>query len=88
VSPVRYELGLYIPEDGIVHSHRRENLKSYISTGKLKIKQNWKVSMILLVLKIAEQKESLSLDYAEILPHPASLLSTALSPLPSLSPPP
>jgi hypothetical protein len=28
--PVRYELGFYIPEDGILHSHRREYLKSYI----------------------------------------------------------
>jgi hypothetical protein len=28
--PVWYELGFYIPEDGILHSHRRENLKSYI----------------------------------------------------------
>jgi hypothetical protein len=33
VSPVRYELGFYISEDGILHSHRRENLKSYIVTG-------------------------------------------------------
>jgi hypothetical protein len=31
VSPVKYELGFYIPEDGILHSHRRENLKSYIA---------------------------------------------------------
>jgi hypothetical protein len=31
VSPVRYELGFYIPEDGILRSHRRENLKSYIA---------------------------------------------------------
>jgi hypothetical protein len=31
VSPVRYELGFYIPEDGILPSHRRENLKSYIA---------------------------------------------------------
>jgi hypothetical protein len=30
VSPVKYERGLYIPEDDIVHSQRRENLKSYI----------------------------------------------------------
>jgi hypothetical protein len=30
VSPVKYELGFYIPEDDILHSHRRENLKSYI----------------------------------------------------------
>jgi hypothetical protein len=27
---VKYELGFYIPEDGTVHSHRRENLKSSI----------------------------------------------------------
>jgi hypothetical protein len=30
VSPVKYELRFYIPEDGIHHSHRRESLKSYI----------------------------------------------------------
>jgi hypothetical protein len=29
VSPVRYELGFYIPEDAILHSHCRENLRSY-----------------------------------------------------------
>jgi hypothetical protein len=29
VSPVKYELGFYIPEDDILHSHRRGNLKSY-----------------------------------------------------------
>jgi hypothetical protein len=31
VSPVKYELGFYIPKDGILHSHRRENLKPYIA---------------------------------------------------------
>jgi hypothetical protein len=31
VSPVRYELGFYIPEDGTLHSHCRGNLKSYIA---------------------------------------------------------
>jgi hypothetical protein len=30
VSPVKYELGFYIPEDDILHSHCRENLKSCI----------------------------------------------------------
>jgi hypothetical protein len=30
ISPVRYELGFYIPEDDILHSHRCENLSSYI----------------------------------------------------------
>jgi hypothetical protein len=29
VSPVKYELGFYIPEEVILHSHRRENLNSY-----------------------------------------------------------
>jgi hypothetical protein len=30
VSPVRYELSFYIPEDGILHNRRRDNLKSYM----------------------------------------------------------
>jgi hypothetical protein len=31
MSPVRYELGSYKPEDSILPSHRRENRKSYIA---------------------------------------------------------
>jgi hypothetical protein len=31
MSPVKYELGFYIPQEDILHSHRRENLKSYIA---------------------------------------------------------
>jgi hypothetical protein len=31
MSPVRYELACYIPEEEIFHSHRRENLISYIA---------------------------------------------------------
>jgi hypothetical protein len=31
MSSVRYELGFYISEDAILHSHCRENLKSYIA---------------------------------------------------------
>jgi hypothetical protein len=30
VSPVKYELGFYIPEDDILHSHCRENVKLYM----------------------------------------------------------
>jgi hypothetical protein len=26
---MKYELGFYIPEDGVLHRHRRENLKFY-----------------------------------------------------------
>jgi hypothetical protein len=29
VFPVKYELDFYIPEDAILHSHRRGHLKSY-----------------------------------------------------------
>jgi hypothetical protein len=32
VSPVKYELGFYIPEDDILHSQCRETLKSYKAT--------------------------------------------------------
>jgi hypothetical protein len=34
MSPVRYELGFYIPEDDILHCHRRENLKPYTNVTK------------------------------------------------------
>jgi hypothetical protein len=30
VSPVKYGLGFYVPQDYFLHSHRRENLKSDI----------------------------------------------------------
>jgi hypothetical protein len=30
VSPVRYDHGFSIPQDDILHSHRREHLTSYI----------------------------------------------------------
>jgi hypothetical protein len=32
MSTVKYELSFYISEDGILHSHWRENLKSYVMT--------------------------------------------------------
>jgi hypothetical protein len=32
-----YELGFYIQEDDILHSHRRENLKSYLKSCILKL---------------------------------------------------
>jgi hypothetical protein len=31
VFPVKYELGNYIPEDGILQSHSREYLRPYIA---------------------------------------------------------
>jgi hypothetical protein len=46
VSSVKYELGFYIPEDDILHSHSRENLKSYLQKQfrkrklKIRMRQN------------------------------------------------
>jgi hypothetical protein len=41
VSPVKYEMDIYNPEDDILHSHRRENLKVDINiyevAGRLKV---------------------------------------------------
>jgi hypothetical protein len=39
MSPVKYELGFYISEDDILHSHRRENLKSLLPIA-VYLKQN------------------------------------------------
>jgi hypothetical protein len=37
VSPVKYELGFYIPEGDILHSHCRQNLKSYMPISMLTV---------------------------------------------------
>jgi hypothetical protein len=46
VSPVKYELGFYIPEDGILHSHRREHLKSYIALNGWALQRRCNVSPV------------------------------------------
>jgi hypothetical protein len=43
---VKYELGFYIPEDYILHSHRRENLKSYIALTGWTLKRRSNVSPV------------------------------------------
>jgi hypothetical protein len=35
---VKYKQGIYMPEDDIPHSHRRENLKSYKCPSKFEIR--------------------------------------------------
>jgi hypothetical protein len=46
VSPVRYELGFYIPEDDILHSHRREYFKSYIALTGWSLERRRNVSPV------------------------------------------
>jgi hypothetical protein len=41
VSPVKYELGYYIPEHDILHSHRRDKLKSYMDCLGSEERQKW-----------------------------------------------
>jgi hypothetical protein len=46
VSPVKYELGSYIPEDDTLHSHRRGNLKSYIALTDWALQRRGTVSPV------------------------------------------
>jgi hypothetical protein len=46
VSVVKYELGFYIPEEDILHSHRRGNLKSYIALSGWTLKRRRNVSPV------------------------------------------
>jgi hypothetical protein len=46
VSPVKYELGFYIPEDDILHSPRHENLKSYIALTGWTVQRRRNVSPV------------------------------------------
>jgi hypothetical protein len=38
VFPARYEMGSFMPEDGILHSHWRENLEYYIFSSCLEFR--------------------------------------------------
>jgi hypothetical protein len=46
VSSVKYEPGFYIPEDGILHSPRRENFKSYIALTGWTLQRRCNVSPV------------------------------------------
>jgi hypothetical protein len=56
VFPVRYELGFYMSEDSILHSHRRQNLKSYRLVPLFKINY-------FIVSKVKRVEVVLSLTY-------------------------
>jgi hypothetical protein len=46
MSPVRYELGVCVPENDILHSHRCENLKPYIALNGCSLQRKRKVSPV------------------------------------------
>jgi hypothetical protein len=62
VSPVRYELGSYIPKDGILHSHR---LKSYL----ICVPQNygvWELCPLAGILKTREHNVSVAGSFFDL----------------------
>jgi hypothetical protein len=46
MSAVRYKLVFYIQEDGILHSHRRGNRKSYIALTRWALQRRRNVSPV------------------------------------------
>jgi hypothetical protein len=52
VSPVRYELRMFIPEDGTLHSHRRESLKCYIFSTVSKLTYDYYNASIVSVVHV------------------------------------
>jgi hypothetical protein len=53
---MKYELGFYIPEDGILHIHRRGNLKPYIALTGLTLQPRRIVSPVKYELGFISQK--------------------------------
>jgi hypothetical protein len=78
MSPVKYELGFYIPEDGILHSHSRENLKSYTA--------NVRSSVILptLMMEAIRYSETFGSYESHTASHPIRRHSLFFSCLPSI----
>jgi hypothetical protein len=66
MSPVKYDLGFYTAEDGILDSYRRVNLKTYI---KFFILIERRCCLYHVFLKIA-------LSYADSTTHPTKLRAT------------
>jgi hypothetical protein len=42
---MKYELEFYIPEDDILHSHRRENLQSYMTLTLTLTLYPWRITI-------------------------------------------
>jgi hypothetical protein len=59
MSPVKYELGFYIPQDDILHIHRRDNGKSY---GCL-------LAILLRVTSLLSRAEGTELTISDTLPR-------------------
>jgi hypothetical protein len=58
VSPVKYELGFYISEDNILHSHCRENFKSYQLSLGFRPPQELNHRFHIAVVRVRSQFES------------------------------
>jgi hypothetical protein len=59
---VRYELWFYIPEDGILHSDRRESLKPYIALTGWTLQWRSNLSPVRYELDFVSQKTAFFID--------------------------
>jgi hypothetical protein len=79
VCPVRYELGFHNPEEGIHHSHRRENLKCYITLAGWTLQRRLNVSPVRYELGFyILKKESFCSHQREIFTSYIALIGWAL----------
>jgi hypothetical protein len=86
VSPVKYELGFYIPEDAILHSDRREHLKHYNSgyvpaanSESLRIEFLSKISMAFVFSSMLLLRKLLHSDSHCILAIPFQFITASLN---------
>jgi hypothetical protein len=54
---VRYKHGFYIPEDDILHSDRRENLKSYIALTGWAVRPALKADSLTVIYELIFEKK-------------------------------
>jgi hypothetical protein len=66
VSPVKYELGFYIPEDAILHSHCRENIKSYIALTGWALQLRRKVFPVKYELRFSNPEDGIPHSYVRV----------------------
>jgi hypothetical protein len=66
VSPVRYELGVYIPEDGILRSRHRESLKSYTTIIPLSTTERYSVFLEVPTSNVTQQSYPLASVFREV----------------------
>jgi hypothetical protein len=80
VSPVKYELGFYILEDDILHSHRRENVKTHkliahsADTGQVKTEDSSEALLVKRMRNGAGSEQDISESHVHCHEQPQALV--------------